>query len=105
MKDEEKGDDGKNVGMPDDNTVFLLNFDKEPIHDMLGKSVSKEGSVTILSNGRFKSCGQFGNGVLLLDRSWYANLISTGYFTIDFGYILMKEMNHYYSVAPKQETV
>ena len=92
---------GKNVGMPDDNTVFLLNFDKEPIHDMLGKSVSKEGSVIILSNGRFKSCGQFGNGVLLLDRSWYANLISTGY----FGYILMKEMNHYYSVAPKQETV
>ena len=57
---------GKNVGMPDDNTVFLLNFDKEPIHDMLGKSVSKEGSVIILSNGRFKSCGQFGNGVLLL---------------------------------------
>ena len=97
---------GKNVGMPDDNTVFLLNFDKEPIHDMLGKSVSKEGSVTILSNGRFKSCGQFGNGVLLLDRSWYANLISTGYFTIDF-WIYPNERNECIIIryAPKQETV
>ena len=68
----------------DEHTVFLLHFDKEPISDITGKSVSQEGSVTISSNGRFKSCGQFGNGVLLLDRSWYANLLSTGYFTIDF---------------------
>ena len=28
-----------------------------------------------------------------------------GILLLIFGYILMKEMNHYYSVAPKQETV
>lgn len=28
-----------------------------------------------------------------------------GILLLIFGYILMKEMNHYYSVAPKQKTV
>lgn len=96
---------GKNVGMPDDNTVFLLNFDKEPIHDMLGKSVSKEGSVTILLM-------EDSSPVASLEMEYYCwtglgmlILYLQGILLLIFGYILMKEMNHYYSVAPKQETV
>lgn len=68
----------------DEHTVFLLHFDKEPISDITGKSVSQEGTVAVVSNGKFNSCGKFGDGVLLLDRSWYASLLSTENFTIDF---------------------
>lgn len=68
----------------DEHTVFLLHFDKEPISDITGKSVSQEGTVAVVSNGKFNSCGEFGDGVLLLDRSWYASLLATENFTIDF---------------------
>lgn len=69
---------------PDTNTLLLLRFNKLPIADECGISVSEEGLVPVVSDGKFKSCGQFGKGVLILDRSWYANLLATRFFTIDF---------------------